>query len=338
MNRLFPERLDRLAEPYWLPSNRGRGDDPTDFTVVTGYFDIGRESWRGSVKGHAIPDWIVRTNDDYLGNFRLLARLKNELIVFTEPRFAAAVVAARRATGLEDATVVMTLDRPFERDPTLAATRARIAAAMRDRLLDFVEAPQKPEAFSPEYVLVTALKPAFTVAALDLGLVTRPQLAWLDFSYCRDPQSFNPDYPWRFACGDKLHVFTIETPDGRSPAEMVRTAYCPFHGAQIFGPPQLWPRYRDLVERALAELLEQSLADDDQGLMLMAWRAAPELFAVHAVPRRDRFCALRLFNSAVPADRLPPPPAASRRSPRQRLLNELSRLTRRFRAATGGAG
>ncbi len=332
MTRLFPERLDRLAVPHWLPTGRAPSADPDDFTVVTGYFDIGRGDWRGTVKGHEIPGWIRRGNDDYLANFRLLARLKNEMVVFTEPRFADAVLDARKACGLEAATVVMTLDRPFERDPTLAATRARIEAAMQRRLLDFVAAPNKPEAFSPDYVLVTALKPSLTVAALDLGLVTRRQLAWLDFSYCREPQSFNPNYPWRYACGDRLHVFTIETPDGRSPAEMVRTAYCPFHGAQIFGPPALWPRCRDLYEAALAELLAADLADDDQGLLLMAWRAAPELFAVHPVPRRDRFCALRLFNSAVPAHEIPPAATRAARTPKQRILNELERFARRFRA------
>jgi protein YibB len=331
MTRLFPDRLDHLAAPYWMPHDRTPGMDAADLTVVTGYFDIGRGAWRGAVKGHEIPVWMARSNEDYLAHFRLLARLKNEMIVFTEPRFAEAVLAARRDHGLEASTAVITLDRPFERDPVLAATRARIAAAMQDRMLDFVEKPNKPEAFSAEYVLVTALKPVLTTAALDLGLVTRRQLAWLDFSYCREPAGFNPDYPWRYDCGEQLHVFTIETPDGRTASEMVRTAYCPFHGAQLFGPRMLWPRLRALFEAMLAELLAADLADDDQGLLLMAWRAEPQLFAVHAVSRRDRFCALRLYNSAVPPEQIPPPAPRSARTPKQRLLNEVERLKRRLR-------
>lgn len=333
MTRLFPERFDHLAATYWLPPERTPGSDAADLTVVTGYFDIGRGGWRGRVKGHEIPPWIARTNQDYLAHFRLLARLRNEMIVFTEPRFAGEVLAARKDSGLEASTVVITLDRPFERDPILAATRARIDAAMRNRMLDFVELPNKPEAFSADYVLVTALKPVLTTAALDLGLVTRRQLAWLDFSYCREPQSFNPDFPWRYDCGDRLHVFTIETPDGRTASEMVRTAYCPFHGAQVFGPRALWPRLRGLFEATLTELLAADLADDDQGLLLMAWRAEPHLFAVHAVPRRDRFCALRLYNDAVPPDQIPPPARGSARTPKQRLLNEVERLKRRLRVS-----
>ena len=330
MTRLFPERLDHLAAPYWLPRERTAGTDAGDLTVVTGYFDIGRSAWRGAVKGHEIPAWMARTNCDYLAHFRLLARLRNEMIVFTEPRFAEEVLAARKASGLEASTVVITLDRPFERDPVLAATRARIDRAMRNRMLDFVAEPNKPEAFSPDYVLVTALKPVLTTAAFDLGLATRRQLAWLDFAYCREPESFNPDYPWHYDCGERLHVFTIATPDARSASEMVRTAYCPFHGAQVFGPRALWPRLRDLFEATLAELLALDLADDDQGLLLMAWRAEPQLFAVHKVPRRDRFCALRVFNEAVPPDRIPPSPRRSVRTPKQRLLNEVGRLRRRL--------
>jgi len=333
MMPLFPARVDHLATPYWLPPERAAGTDAADLTVVTGYFDIGRGAWRGAVKGREIPSWMARTNDDYLARFRLLARLKNEMVVFTEPRFAAAVLAARKDNGLEASTVVMTMDRPLEQDPILAATRARIDAAMRNRVLDFVAAPNKPEAFSADYVLVTALKPVLATAALDLGLATRPQLAWLDFGFCREPESFNPGYPWHYDCGDRLHLFTIATPDARSPSEMVRTAYCPFHGAQVFGPRALWPRFRDLFEAMLAELLALDLADDDQGLLLMAWRAEPQLFAVHQVNRRDRFCALRLFNSAVPPDRIPPPPRRSVRTPKQRLLNEVERLKRRVRGS-----
>jgi protein YibB len=333
MTRLFPQRVEHLATAYWLPADRTAGTNATDLTVVTGYFDIGRSGWRGAVKGHQIPHWMARTNQDYLAHFRLLARLKNEMIVFTEPRFAEEVLAARKDNGLEALTVVMTLDRPFERDPILAATQARIGAAMRSRMLDFVEQPNKPEAFSADYVLVTALKPVLSTAALDLGLVTGRQLAWLDFSYCREPRNFNPDYPWRYDCGDRLHVFTIETPDDRTASEMVRTAYCPFHGAQVFGPKALWPRLRSLFEAMLGELLAADLADDDQGLLLMAWRAEPQLFAVHAVARRDRFCALRLYNSAVPPEHIPAPAYGSARTPKQRVLNEVERLKRRFRAS-----
>lgn len=114
---------------------------------------------------------------------------------------------------------------------------------------------------------------------------------------------------------------------------MVRTAYCPFHGAQVFGPKALWPRLRSLFEAMLGELLAADLADDDQGLLLMAWRAEPQLFAVHAVPRRDRFCALRLYNSAVPPEHIPAPGRSSARKPKQRLLNEVERLKRRLRTS-----
>jgi protein YibB len=330
MSRLFPAGLNHLAVPFWRPPARAPATHPDEFTVVTGYFDIGRGDWGGAVKGRPIPGWIRRTNDDYLAHFGYLARIKNEMIVFTEPRFAEPVLAARKAHGLEASTVVMTLDRPFANDPVLAATRARIEAAMHKRLTDFVAEPAKPEAWSSDYVLVTALKPVFAIAALELGLATRRQLAWLDFSYCRDPASFDPAYPWRFDCGERLHLFTIETPDNRSIEEMVRTAYCPFHGAQVFGRIGLWPRFRDLFEAALAELLAQDLADDDQGLLMMAWRAAPDLFQLHAVPRRDRFCALRLCNSALPPGGPVTVARHGQRTPRQRILREWGRLRRRL--------
>jgi protein YibB len=329
----FPDSLRHLAEIYWSGIDPGRSAEPNDITVVTGFFDIGRGDWSGSVQGRPIPGWLVRSSGLYMDHFRLLARLRNQMVVFTDRGHADAVLAARKAEGLEALTQVVVIDRPFRRDAVLAATKARIAGLMDRRLKDFVTDPTMPEVWSPEYVLVTVMKPLLVLTALDLGLVSRPQVAWLDFGYCRDAQSFNPAYPWHFDCGSRLHLFAIAKPDGRSPAEMVRTGYCPIQGAQIFGPADLWRPFWLAFRAAFTELLAADLVDDDQGPLLMASRAAPELFEVHSVSRRDRYCALRLFNSAVPPDQIPPPPRRSRRTPWQRILNEFERFARRFRAA-----
>ena len=49
-------------------------------TIVTAYFDIGRGDW-STEKGH--PSHLLRDNQTYLSYFENLAKLDNEMVVFT---------------------------------------------------------------------------------------------------------------------------------------------------------------------------------------------------------------------------------------------------------------
>lgn len=48
-----------------------------ELTIVTAYFDIGRESFKGYERG----------NSKYINYFRFWARMKNNLIVYTSLEF-----------------------------------------------------------------------------------------------------------------------------------------------------------------------------------------------------------------------------------------------------------
>lgn len=88
-----------------------------EITLVTAFFNIGREKWKG----------FVRSDDYYISCFEHWARLKNQLIVYTSPEVADRVRTIRAKYGLSDKTVIITIDDVFSCDRELYQ---RIKAAM----------------------------------------------------------------------------------------------------------------------------------------------------------------------------------------------------------------
>lgn len=98
-----------------------------EVSIVTAFFDIGRGNWQG----------FARSNQQYLDWFKNLARLKNEMVIFTEPKFADAIVDMRKENGLESITKVMTTDRLFDPNGRLGETISLLEKTMGARVSNF---------------------------------------------------------------------------------------------------------------------------------------------------------------------------------------------------------
>jgi hypothetical protein len=109
-------------------------------TIVTGFFDLGRENWASQVGGNHIAPWVsgvdvpelfARSNQLYFNWFAYLAAIKNPMIIFTEEHFCPFVHAARAAHGLQDQTRIVACKSPFRTstplDHAIARTRRGIA-------------------------------------------------------------------------------------------------------------------------------------------------------------------------------------------------------------------
>lgn len=267
-----------------------------EVSIVSAFFDISRGQWEGDVGGHRVHAWLKRTNEQYLGWFANLGRLKNQLVIFTESKFADQVLDIRRGQGLELETVVIVCDGLFSDDGPLAEPLSDIKNAMRHELHRFVTDPALPEYWNASYVLLNALKSVFVCTAIDRKLIANEQIAWIDFGYCRDGKRFDPGAPWRFDCQDRMNIFYIREPDSRPIFDVVRTGDVYFQGCHLVGSPAAWYRFRDLIGEMMASLLDCGLVDDDQTMLLMAYRRAPEFFRIHAVSPDDWFVVLRDFS------------------------------------------
>jgi hypothetical protein len=79
--------------------------------IVTAFFDIGREDW---AKRPNTPAWLARSTEDDFACFERMCRLENEIVVFTQSRFAERIAAARGKLGFSNETRIVCKDTLFE--------------------------------------------------------------------------------------------------------------------------------------------------------------------------------------------------------------------------------
>ena len=142
-----------------------------------------------------------------------------------------------------------------------------------------------------------SLKGVFATHAIQNNLVHAPQVAWLDFGYCRSGEALGGSTKWQypFAHG-KIHYFTFGRYTGDlSIAQIIANNIVYVAGAAIVAERDLWLPFSQLTNFALNELLKRNLVDDDQTVLLLASLYKPELFEMHPIPDQDRQPVLRLF-------------------------------------------
>jgi protein YibB len=300
----LPASLETRTKTYWRPE-AGTSPAPDGIALVTAFFDLDRAGW--SSRTSDVSSKYQRSIEFYFGCFDHLALVKNDLIVFTSPDLARRVLDARKAHGLQDRTFIFTIDRLFEA-PEVAASLAAAQAQMTEKFKDFVWRPTAPEYNKADYVLVNALKSTFACTAIALGAVNAPQLAWIDFGYARDSAMVESATEWAFDFGDKINLFAIFALDNRPVYDIVRRGEAYIQGCHIVGPTSAWPRFNRQMSEAFKALIACGLIDDDQTLLLMALRDAPELFTLRRHPTDPeydwRFIFKRFQRGApAPADR-----------------------------------
>ena len=325
----LPVDLADACEIYWAPPGACDVADPFESVIVTAFFDLARADWDGE---QGAPSKFRRSIDDYFQWFAYLAPLKNAFVVFTEPEYAAKVLQARQRHGLEQRTVVVTIGRLFDLPPVaqaVADARKRMTARFRRWLLH----PEYPEFREPRYAVMTALKAAIANTALRLSLVKAEQLAWIDFGYCRDGERFDPAQPWRFDAGGRMNLFCIAEPDDRPIPTVVRFGQPYFQGCHMIAPTAAWPDFAAEMTRAFEALLACDLIDDEQTLMLMAWRRRPERYRLHHAPRDDWRIVFKQFNcnAPLPTFRAPPMRDSGGSAMSEEIKIRLKRWERRFK-------
>ena len=272
-------------------------------TIITGFFDIGREHWGRKVDGTLdapwlsdiqVPESFARTNQLYLDRFAYLAAIKNPMVIFTEDRFCQFVHGARARHGMDGQTWIVDCTNPFRTSTSLdyAIERTRLAIS-RPEYGALVARPHCPEHWNPHYVAMMMFKFTIVSSAIRMGLVQTASLAWIDFGYCTDDQRFDKHIPWSFKCSDKVHLFYIREPDNKPIFDIVRSGDVYFMGCHMVSPAARWTQFFGLVENAFDSLLDCGIPDDDQTALLMAYRRMPSLFQVHAIDPSDWFVIFR---------------------------------------------
>jgi protein YibB len=266
-----------------------------DISIVTAFFDIGRHAWGNS---NRIDQRHKRNVDVYLSYFSNLSKIKNQIIIFIDENLAQKVLDIRKAYGLADKTVIFTSKHFFLADEILKITQ-RIQEIMNGKFHDYVWTKSSPEYNEPKYVLVNTFKSFFAAYAIEKKIVTSPQVAWIDFGYCRDNDRFDSNIPWRFNAQNKMNLFYILTLNDEPIFTIVKEGDVYFQGGHLIGDLSNWLDFRREIDISLSSLMDCGFIDDDQTLILMAYRRNPSSYIIHPVDSKDWFVIFKYFNSST---------------------------------------
>jgi protein YibB len=256
----------------------------SEITIVTAFFDIGRENWKG----------FERDNNKYVDYFKFWSRIKNKLVVYTDEVTAEKVWRIREEFGLKNRTEVIVVDNISLLDEEIFTSIQRVVSDKT--FTSFRERPENPESHSAQYNYITYLKPYFIADAVKKGYADG-MIAWMDFGYnhggeaCTNSSEF--DFLWDYNFSSKIHIFTTEEIDNMPVFDIVRKMRVYISGGIIVAPDLLWQKLAELFRKSVLHLTHCGLADADQTLLVMSYREIPELFEVH--PIADWFMVLKEF-------------------------------------------
>lgn len=261
-----------------------------DITIVTAFFDIGRGEWSPD-KG--LPHYLQRTNETYLKRFGHMAKLENDMVIYTSKEFVDDIKFLRQ----DRPTQIYTLDFPN----SFKKLRGEVQRIQNDPEYQAKINPMQvknPEYWNADYVVVNALKSSFVKKAIDNKDVETDLVAWLDFGYCRDEVTLNDIDFWKYPFDkEKIHLFNIKDwEEGTFIQDVIANNDVHITGPCIVASKEMWPKLEALVHHSIDDLLKNNLMDDDQTMLLMAYLQKPDLFELHRVPDQDWFVAFRDYS------------------------------------------
>lgn len=245
-----------------------------EITLVTCFFDLGR----GNDKN--LDANLRKTPEKYLNAFKHWARIQNKLIVYTDEAGVEPVREIRKGFGLEDKTIIIQIDDLFGLEPDLFARMERVSK--KDDFLNF-RYFQKASSNNPKYDYLWMMKYYFMNDALNRGLLSE-QVAWVDFGFDHGGILYYDedfDFNWEYDFGDKIHIFCLMDPDSISGIQILQYLPDCVMGSMYGLPRTRVADFWTLVRNAIEGLLALDCIDDDQLMVLMAYKARPELFKVY---------------------------------------------------------
>lgn len=258
-------------------------------TIVTAFVDIGRDKWVGSVNGQQLPYFLKRDVDTYFQRFERLSKLKNPIVVFTESKFV------DRIQSIRDDITVVDVGNLFDDHKHVLDKIKAIQQSLS--FTSFVDRKYAPEYWSPEYVLINFLKSHLVTYAVDEGLCKTETTAWIDFGYVRDDTYCPEGMEWKFDTGGDINLFSNSPYTHDLPIfHYIKNGDVVIQGCHVVAPNEKWHVLKALMNNALSTLFSVGFVDDDQTLLLMSYRAAPEHFKINNGNPADWFIIFKDFN------------------------------------------
>ncbi|MDH2377289.1 MULTISPECIES: protein YibB [Providencia] len=262
-------------------------------TIVTAFFDIGRGNWNTQ---NGYSDRLERTVDTYFSYFTQLAKLNNEIVVFTSPDLKEEILKIRK--GKPTHVITINLSNKFKHIIKKISTLQHSESFKK---LIKPEQLKNPEYWSAEYVLINNLKPFFVNRAINMGLTNSKLFAWVDFGYVRNEKTLYGINTWYHPFDkDKVHFFTIKDTLDLSNEKAVLHAVLNndphIIGGVLVASREKWPEFYKLVSKTQKDFIKSGIIDDDQGIFLTCASRNAHLFQLNFLGRMKWFRTFRLFH------------------------------------------
>lgn len=269
-----------------------------NITIVTAFFDIGRGELPKEKHGKIIPEYQHRSNDKYFEYFSNLAKINNDMVIYTTKEFKKRILNARRYINKNTTIIVLdsyVIDKSYN-------PKDKIEEVMcRDDYVSKISNPENIEYWNSDYILINLFKSFYVTDAVNNGYIGTDLVAWIDFGYCREETTLPFDHEWSYPFDpDKIHLFNMNEIDpSRSIANIVYSGDVYIQGCHIVAGKNMWGILKDLMIKSFNTLLDNSLSDDDQTVLLMSYMDSPDLFTLRYNSKSDWFRIFKDYGQRV---------------------------------------
>ncbi len=263
--------------------------------IVTALFDIGRGEW-----------WEYRRPfDEYLKYLQILLQLKNNLIIYIDNKSIEWVMNTRRKFVDDDNR---TLIIPFGINQLpLWRYRNRMQSIIDNEQINWnvewdTAMRTHPESKSADYNIIVNSKPFFIYDASQRNPFESTHFVWLDAGYGHGRHNIYPvDWIWSPQLPSHAIALIKLTPDWDMLSKyqlkkLYRHDVAVISGGFVSVPIALADLFYRIFWSILIDMIDQSMIDDDQTILVMLAQREPAIFHI---THGDWFDAFKLYPSQL---------------------------------------
>lgn len=259
-----------------------------EISIVTAFFDIGRNFWTKH----------VRTTDKYLAYFANLAKLDNEMIIFTTIEYQETILSLRenRPTKI----IIFDFANNFI-DYRNSVAIIQSSESFKNKINPLMS--NNPEYTSADYVVLNNVKSFFVLKAIQEEYISNDMVAWIDFGCCRDNKTLQGIQKWEYTFDkDKMNLFSVNYDYHNLMTEddvlnCIYNNWVTLIGTYSVATKNIWGKYNQLMTQTQHQLLDNNIIDDDQGVMLMCWFKNKDFFKINYLGYNQWFSMFQKFSN-----------------------------------------
>ena len=243
----------------------------SEITIITAYFDIGRGKYSNQ---------YTRGNNKYIEYFKFWARIQNNLVIYTQKEFEKEIYEIREKFGLKNKTKVIVVDNIYNILPEMYQKMKEIE---QDKIFfrNYRYIKDCPEN-KADYCYIMFLKTWCMLDAAKKGYAKSKYLAWLDFGFNHGGKYFidelDFDFLWDYEFENKIYISGFNKNDNKPIFQIVQSGEVFVQGTPFIVPINHIDEFYTLMLDSMNSLLDVGFMDDDQTVMLMAYRKNKKIF------------------------------------------------------------